>query len=280
MDGPPSSLTYNPGSEHTIYSTRKGHGAVCAGTLAIPMLDRMPAESVMSLVGTDWTWLPENQYIKGPMIIHGSSVLTSVRNEAVQRLEGDVLVFCDDDMVWKPDAIKRLVQTREEYDLDMLGALCFRRGEPFQPTLYMREQPDEGMYNFLERWDSDLVEVDATGMAFCVIHKRVFERIAGKPMPSLEERMNMGPPQFFRWVGTLGEDLRFCQDAKRAGCKIWVDTRIEIDHVGEHNINKRDFWLELATRPDEVMDERRRVNAEMGLQTVEKDEAMKLLGLL
>jgi len=261
-------LTPNPDGEHMIYSTRKGGGGVCAGTVAIPMLDRMPASSVMSLVGTDWTWLKPEYYVKGPLIIHGSSVLTLARNEAVQRLEGDWICFIDDDMVWQPDAVGRLIATREEYDLDMLGALCFRRSEPFQPTMYMRESADAGLYNYVESWDADIAEVDATGLAFAVIHKRVFEKIAGNPIPSLEDRMRTGPPEFFKWQGLLGEDLRFCQDAKAAGCHIFVDTRIKIGHVAEREITERDFLVELALRDKAVVKERRKANNRMGLSTV------------
>lgn len=271
----PTRLTKSPGSEHEIFHWGRG-GDTCLGTLMIPVLNSMPAISVASLMGTDWTWLKPGEYVE-PNIIHGSSVLTLARNEAVQRMNGDWLMFIDDDMVWQPDAIKRLIQTREEFDLDILGGLCFRRSEPFQPTLYMREQADSGAYNFLERWDSDIVEVDATGCAFVVIHKRVFEKIIGSPMPPREERMKIGPPPIFRWEGTLGEDLRFCQDAKKAGCRIFVDTRIEVGHVAEQIITKRDFWMQLATRPDEVMDERRRINSDMGLPTVEKEEALESL---
>ena len=138
----------------------------------------------------------------------------------------------------------------------------------------MRERADGGMYNFLERWDSDIVEVDASGMAFMVIHKRVFEKIAGSKMPPYEERLKIGPPQFFKWVGVLGEDLRFCQDAKAAGCRIFVDTRIKIGHVAETVITERDFLMELALRDRTLVRERRKANKRMGLKTVSPVQAL------
>src|SRR6185295_18211153 len=109
-------------------------------------------------------------------VVEGS-ILPSQRNELVQRMQGDWILFIDADMSFRPDAIGRLVKVREEHDLDIVGGLCFQRKAPHQPTLYMRESPFEGGYSFLEKWDSDLVEVDGTGFAFILIHRRVFERM-------------------------------------------------------------------------------------------------------
>lgn len=263
-----------PGSEHTIFHTNGPED--CLGSIAIPILDRMPAASVVSLLHTDYRWVPPGKRVE-QNVIHGSSVLTLARNEAVQRMKGDWLLFIDDDMVWDPSAVQRLIEARDENDLDMLGALCFRRSEPYQPTLYMREQATSGSYNYLEDWHDDLVEVDATGMAFIVIHKRVFERIAGSPMPPYEERLRIGPTNFFRWEGQLGEDLRFCQDAKATGSRIFVDTRVKVGHVADVVVDRRDFLKELAFRPADVVAIRQEVNDGMGLPTVTPQGAREML---
>jgi glycosyltransferase involved in cell wall biosynthesis len=249
------------------------------GTIGIPVRDHLSAATTTALMMTDLSrsWIPpERSVFKS--IVQGNNLVLA-RNELVQRMQGDWLLFIDDDMVWEPDAVRRLVAAREELDLDMLGALCFRRSPPYQPTLYMREGPDKGAYNFLEKWESDVIEVDATGMAFIIIHKRVFERMAGSPMPSLEERIKLGPPNVFRWQGVLGEDLRFCQEAKASGSRVFVDTRIPIGHVSERIITHRDFLMELALRPIDVLVERIRINNEMGFPTMGRGEAMEALGL-
>jgi hypothetical protein len=89
----------------------------------------------------------------------------------------------------------------------------------------------------------------------------------------------LGPSNFFRWEGILGEDLRFCQDAKASGSRIFVDTRIEVGHVSEIVVNRRHFLMELALRDDALVAARKEVNDAMGLPTVTRDEAMKELGL-
>ena len=250
--------------------------AKTVGTIAIPCRDHINAATTTSLLMTDYGWLPKGKAVDR-FIIQGG-ILTMQRNEAVQRMTGDWLIFIDDDMVFDTTAVARLVQAREEGDFDILGGLCFRRNPPHQPTLYMREGPTEGQYNFLEDWKNDIIEVDATGMAFCIIHKRVFEAIAGTPMPKLQDRLKGKPGNFFRWSGAFGEDLQFCIDAKAAGCRIFVDTRIEIGHVAEFIVDKTWFWREIATREPEMESIRLEVNDGMGLPTLTASTAKERLG--
>jgi len=246
------------------------------GTIAIVTRDHLAAAAAMSLLMVDYSWVPKGKNICRIIITGG--ILTMQRNEAIQRMQGDWLLFIDDDMVFEPDAVGRLVGAQQEHDLDIVGALCFRRQPPHQPTLYMRENPTSGGYNFLEDWDEGLVEVDATGMAFCLITRRAIETMAGSPMPSYDDRISRRPPPFFEWNNILGEDLSFCQDAKKAGLRIWVDTRVEIGHVAEFTVDKTWYWREIALRGDEIEEYRRELNSNMGLPTLTADTAKERLG--
>jgi hypothetical protein len=254
--------------EIQIYRANRDGNTV--GTIAMCTRDKISAGTVISWIMSDRSsWLGPDENV-GQFIVQGH-VLTLQRNECIRNMAGDWILFIDDDMTWQPDAIRRLVQTQRDHDLDMVGALCFQRGDPYQPTLYMREQATSGNYVFLEDWDRDsVVEVDATGMAFVLITKRLLERIAGE-FPSLETRTSKGsrPPSYFRWDEKgFGEDMTFCQDAKKAGGRIFVDTSIKTGHIGEHTITEENFLRELAERPAEATELRREVNDKMGLPTV------------
>lgn len=253
------------------------------GTIAIPIRDQMNAKTAMSLLHTDWRWLGPGKSIDRT-IVQGN-VLVTQRNECIQRMRGDWVLFIDDDMTWEPEAIGLLVASYQDLKAQlfpdepiMVGGLCVRRAPPYQPTLYMREAPTAGKYNFLERWDSDVVEVDATGMAFVLIEVPVFERFMGGPMPSFEDRMQLTPWQYFQWTGLMGEDIRFCQEAKEKGVRIFVDTRIQTGHVGEVVFNLNHFYQEVALRSKEDESMRRELNTAMGLPTMTAREAKKRLG--
>lgn len=271
-----------PGSDLAAYTARRD-GEV-AGTIAIPTRDHVGVGLFISMMMADWSFLPAGQTVSW-QVVEGS-ILPSQRNELVQRMLGDWILFIDADMSFRPDAIGRLVRVREEHDLDIVGGLCFQRKDPHQPTLYMRETPLRGGYSFLEKWDTDLVEVDATGFAFILIHRRVFERMVRvyeeRPnftWPSPGESSRMPPPNFFRWADGFGEDLRFCQDAKATGSRVFVDTRVEIDHTSETTINRRSFLREIAMREPDVEQARRELNDRLGLPTMSAAEAREQLGV-
>jgi hypothetical protein len=257
--------------EITIY--REHHTGTTVGTIAMCTRDKISAGTAISWITSDrHSFLGPDENI-GQFIIQGH-VLTLQRNECIRNMDGDWIIFIDDDMTWQPDAIAKLVATQREHDLDMVGGLCFQRGDPYQPTLYMRESPTEGNYIFLEEWEQDsVVEVDATGMAFVLITKRLLQRIAGE-FPDREVRAKGRPPSYFRWDEKgFGEDMTFCQDAKKAGARIFVDTSIKIGHIGEITITEETFLKELAARPDEATEMRRAINDKMGLPTVTAAQA-------
>jgi hypothetical protein len=74
--------------------------------------------------------------------------------------------------------------------------------------------------------------------------------------------------------------MTFCQDVKKAGGKIFVDTSIKTGHIGEITITEENFLRELADRPDETSEMRQQVNDKMGLPTVYAVQAMEKLKAL
>lgn len=257
-------------------------GANTVGTICICSRDQISTPTFMSALHNDWRFLEPGQGLSW-LIIQGS-MLVLQRNEALRQMEGDWILFIDDDMVWDPSAIGRLVtswrETQAQFDEPVImGALCSRRAEPHDPTLYYRDSRHEGKYRMLEKWDSDIVEVDATGLAFLLIPKAALQTITGDTFPDDKEtRMMYESPPVFSWTRRMGEDLRFCQDALAAGCRIMVDTRIEIRHLAVKEVSYRDFLEDIARRDQETEDMVRAINDKHGLPTMTAQEAQERLG--
>jgi len=247
------------------------------GTIGIPMRDQISRWTMMSLLSTQWPGQVDRLAFQG-------SVLTMQRNAIIQRMRGDWVLFIDDDMVWESDAVLKLMAGLKElqdqgFEVDIIGGLCFRRGSPHQPTLYMRSENGTGPYNFMETWDTDIVEVDGTGMAFALITRQCLERLTGAPMPSFEERTaHERHHDFFRWQGAIGEDLRFCMDVKSMGGRIFVDTRVKTRHVAEFLAGEETWWEQAALRSPEEEAERKAINDRQGLVTLTREEARRRLG--
>lgn len=261
----------------------------CVGTIAMVTRDNVAAATAISWLMTDMSFLGPGEYI-ARYIVQGN-VLVFQRNECIQKMDGDWILFIDSDMTWQPDAIKTLVETRNRFDLDMVGGLCFQRASPYQPTLYLNadkaplsEEVTWSGYTFMEEWEEDAaVEVDATGMAFCLIHKRVFDRIltkaTGEGFPELEVRKEMRPPPFFKWTGEFGEDFQFCREAKMSGSRIFVDTSVKIGHIGDQVITEETFLREIVFRPQVAQEFRENQLKGIGRKALTPEQARERLGI-
>jgi len=249
----------------------------CVGTIAWVTRDNVSAATAISMMMLDTTWLKPGEYIKKYIIV--GNILTFQRNACIWDMEGDWLLFIDADMAWQPNAIKTLVESQQKWDLDIVSALCFQRAAPYQPTLYKLAPDDPRAYTFLEKWPEDsALEVDATGMAFCLIHQRVFDRIlqkqGGIEFPSFEDRRKYRPAPFFRWEVEWGEDFLFCREARSSGSRIFVDTSVKPDHIGDVAINEDTFLREIAHRHPEANRFRAAVLESIGEQALTSEEAV------
>lgn len=156
----------------------------------------------------------------GLLVEHARQVMTKGALEAPDVTH---LLWIDADMTFPPEALKRLI----DHDLPFVGGLCFNRRPPYQPILcrYHPASRELGAqrYGFCYHYPPDaLFEVDATGGAFILVKRGVFETIA----------KNEGKVWWEPTEG-LSEDFSFCLRAKRAGYKIFVDTGLKIGHIAK-----------------------------------------------
>lgn len=146
------------------------------------------------------------------------------------------LMMMDCDMVYHPETITRLLAHR----LPIVGALCYRRYPPFDPLL-LQGDPVKG-YESIDKWeDGELVEVDATGTGCLMFDMAVFRKM---PAPWFKFRPN--PDE--KVGGVIGEDIGFCWDLKRAGCRIFVDTSVPSNHLTTLAVNDGTYRLYKAMK--------------------------------
>lgn len=183
----------------------------------------------------------------------GSQGLVDARNDMAAAFlagEDDWLLIIDADMGFQPDALYKLLQAVHPTDRPIVGGLCFvaRQVEPDGynghrvrplPTLMDWRTCEDGLKRF---WSvplypvNSVVQVAATGMAFILIHRSVFERIAEKH----------GPTWYDRAPGTdgklLGEDVSFCMRAQTVGIPIHVHTGVRTTHYKSFWLSETDHW--------------------------------------
>jgi hypothetical protein len=138
---------------------------------------------------------------------------------------------------WHPfDIVQRLlapaVHDRDKYQV--VGALAFRRGEPFNPCAYQLD-PD-GELQVIIDWTPGLLKVDAIGHGAMAIDRRVLEKL---PAPWWQY-------EYWEWemsddYNYPTEDLYFSELCRDHGVNIWCDTRIRTPHLAETAIDEGVF---------------------------------------
>ena len=198
--------------------------AVCT-----PMQDMLHPLMVRSLLGLDYV-VPRTDVAY--LDVRGHAI-EDARNDVVGKVLFDPdlarvthFLWIDDDMVFQPDALRRLLA----HDLPIVGGLCHGRRAPhYAPILCYRNPRGALGYTYRHEYPQGIIEVDATGAAFILVKREVYEAVEAKFKTEGEG------PYSNHGAGVLGcgEDISFCERAKACGYKVMVDTTIEIGHVGE-----------------------------------------------
>lgn len=172
------------------------------------------------------------------------------RNQiAANLMEGDddAVVMLDGDHRHPGDLVHRLRNDADQQpEADVIGALCFRRGEPYDPCAWVMNK-ESGKYWWGIPWPKGLVEVDAVGFGAVLFRRTCFEKLAR--------------PWFYYDYSRSGEDLwptedmTFCQRAREAGLRIFVDTTLVSPHVFEGEVGEETCLSYIAANPNAVSDQ-------------------------
>ena len=137
------------------------------------------------------------------------------------------LVVMEHDMVVPTDAFNRLAHYGDEHDI--VGAayvmhepphklMAFvRRGEKFE--VFSPERAKEVVDK------PGLYECDGVPMGFTAIRRRVFDN------------WNPDVPMWQPTAEMPGHDIHFCNEARKQGFRIWLDTTIQPGHLTEMSID-------------------------------------------
>ena len=179
--------------------------------LAVPSGDKVHADFAMSLAT-----LCLNPGARCCVVNAKTSLVPLGRNQCVgaAQLAGAThILFLDSDMVFPPDALKRLLAHQK----DIVGAVYSQRTPPFHPLGQTLEGEHLVSFTGLRR-----MKIMPTGCLLIALS--VFVRLA-KPWFNLRAEGEK----------ILGEDYYFCEKAREAGLEIWCDGDLsqELGHIGQ-----------------------------------------------
>jgi hypothetical protein len=148
--------------------------------------------------------------------------LAEAQAQVFLQTKADSILYLDDDMEFEPKDLAILRDDPEGFQYDILMGLCLSRGHPHRPII--ATATDHGTWRIPAKPPEDtIVDVGFCGLAFTLIRRSVFEKVY--------EILDKGEMAF--WFSRMGdsEDWGFCQTAIKAGCRIGVNTRVQIYHL-------------------------------------------------
>lgn len=167
----------------------------------------------------------------------------------------DYLLMLDNDMLYPIDFIESMLLDMEQHsEIDVLAPLAFMRNSPYFAVIYSStEGYDSKLHQsyyvneFVKNYPKNkLVECDAVGFGAVIIKTSIFKKLT--------------PPYFMSTTGA-GEDIWFCNKAKKAGGRVFMDTRIKLAHLGTPQIIDEDFRDKyIKEKKEQVIEEEYKYN--------------------
>lgn len=211
--------------------------------------------------GIDFT---DGTVVGDALISRARSIVAS----AFLRSDADVLLSIDSDIWFRPQDAIALCE--KAVGRGIIAALYMTRSLNTQPALMLPSRP------VTLGPESKPVEVPFASTGFMAVERRVFEGLSGALPLCHQGWSDRGAdtsfwpfymPYTIPWEGDghmyLSEDWAFCQRAKDAGYKVWLDPSIRLGHMGTAMFTLEDLIREpkpeartmtLARRDDGTLD--------------------------
>jgi hypothetical protein len=215
-------------------------------TIGMPMYRAVPPKTLFSVVNT--VIACGSMGVNCNMTTSDSTICEWARDGVLNSfLTGDKqkLFWIDSDMVWAPDDFVRMLALSTVHDV-VAAAYPLRNIQPNTYQVGHDENPETDRFG--------LIKVNALGLGFCVIDRKVAEAVSAKAEPAFNRLTGNSTPAVFR-VGVVGgdrtgEDVIFFNDVRAAGFDVWLDPSIELGHVGEHEWRGR--FADTLMKPKEI----------------------------
>lgn len=183
-------------------------------------------------------------------VVRGDALVERSRSIAASsflRSDCDVMLSVDSDIRFSAEAALRMCERAMEKDI--VGGMYVTRSIHPQPALMLA---DEVPTVFAD--NGPMVEVQYLSTGFIATTKAPFEAIR-QDLPLCHETWGEDSfwpfyvPYVVEWPDDghilLSEDWAFCERAKQAGYKLWLDPSVRLAHHGDYG-----FMLEDIVRPE------------------------------
>lgn len=146
------------------------------------------------------------------------------------------LMWIDTDMTFERDSISRLLHTAKTHKADMVGGLAFvfkRTSQELTTNAWTFDKDINEWVDIETYTPGQKYEIDGTGAAFLLIHRRVLEA-GSDPWHNSGQHAKTGK--------YMGHDLAFCYDNVVDGdFKLVWDTSVKTGHIKHFELTEENY---------------------------------------
>lgn len=210
--------------------------------VAFPLYKQAPAAWFINWLRMNRAQVTGHVATDGVYITRAMNILVDL---ALSSEDWDRLVIFEHDMIPPLNALERIAAYGPEFDI--VGTTYFQHEPPHHVMAWMEVQPPllsplTGEVVKLMVESPGLYKVDAVGFGLTAISRRVLENWD----PSI--------PMFDCTEGPiLGHDLWFCEQARKQGFTVWLDSGIGSGHLTELPVGYAESKTALAQWPEHEM---------------------------
>lgn len=143
--------------------------------------------------------------------------------------KADGILWVDSDIVLKNDSIIRLLTAVKAYNLDFISGVYHARKPPYLPVIYHWDDRVNRYLQAVTYPKDQILSLDACGFGFVWTSSCLINGMAD----SSDFKASEGWFPDRRDVGGFGEDISFCDIAKKAGFQLYLDTGVQVGHSGD-----------------------------------------------
>jgi hypothetical protein len=161
-------------------------------------------------------------------------------------------MWIDSDMMVPPGAIAELLHSAVVYKADFVSGVYHQRAGIHRPVFYEYMPKKEKFRVIRDYAENVFIPMGACGFGFVWTGLGVLERIANSK--NFNQKRGWFPDD--RDASGFGEDLNFCHQALKSGSQLYINTAVQLGHMGEpKTIYRADYLAQLKAGADLVVDE-------------------------
>jgi glycosyltransferase involved in cell wall biosynthesis len=155
----------------------------------------------------------------------------------------DGVLYVDSDISLDSNDIYKLLNSARIYNVDFLtGIYYFRSGDP-RPVLYDYSPKKKGFLQLATYPENAFFQADGCGFGITWVGYDTFKKVME------HKNFNKEKGKWFpdrRDVGGFGEDLSFCEMAMEVGAQLYVNSSVEVGHMGDPVVVRKQDYLKYA----------------------------------